>query len=33
LLALVGIRKVKQVRGPQKAIEQAQETKQALKRG
>jgi uncharacterized membrane protein YqjE len=33
LLAFVGIRKVKQVRGPNKAIAQAQETKQILKRG
>jgi hypothetical protein len=33
LLALIGIRKVKQVRGPNKAIAQAQETKQILKRG
>ncbi|WP_426242884.1 phage holin family protein [Nocardioides sp. LHG3406-4] len=30
LLAFVGIRKVKQVRAPQKAIHQAQETKSAL---
>jgi membrane protein implicated in regulation of membrane protease activity len=33
LLAFVGIRKVKKVRAPQKAIAQAQETKQILKRG
>jgi uncharacterized membrane protein YqjE len=33
LLAFIGIRKVKQVRGPNKAIAQAQETKQILKRG
>jgi uncharacterized membrane protein YqjE len=33
LLGFIGVRKVKQVRGPQKAIEQAQETKQILKRG
>jgi ABC-type multidrug transport system fused ATPase/permease subunit len=33
LLAFVGIRKVKKVRAPQKAIAQAQETKQVLKRG
>jgi H+/Cl- antiporter ClcA len=33
LLGFIGVRKVKQVRGPQKAIEQAQETKQVLKRG
>jgi uncharacterized membrane protein YqjE len=33
ILGLIGFRKVKQVRGPQKAIEQAQETKQILKRG
>jgi hypothetical protein len=32
LLALVGIRKVKQVRAPERAIHQAQETKQLLKR-
>ena len=30
LLAWIGVRKVKQVRGPQKAIHQAQETKKAL---
>ena len=34
LLALVGLRKVKQVRGPERAIGQAKETKLALtKRG
>jgi uncharacterized membrane protein YqjE len=33
LLAFVGIRKVKKVRAPQKAIAQAQETRQVLKRG
>jgi uncharacterized membrane protein YqjE len=33
LLALVGLRKVKKVRAPKKAIAQAQETKQILKRG
>jgi membrane protein implicated in regulation of membrane protease activity len=33
LLAFVGVRKVKKVRPPQKAIAQAQETKQVLKRG
>jgi len=33
LLAFVGLRKVKKVRAPQKAIAQAQETKQVLKRG
>ncbi len=33
LLALIGIKKVKQVRGPDRAIHQAQETKQLLKRG
>jgi uncharacterized membrane protein YqjE len=33
LLALVGLRKVKKVRAPQKAIAQAQETKQILRRG
>jgi hypothetical protein len=33
LLAFIGVRKVKKVRGPQKAIAQAQETKQVLKRG
>lgn len=32
-LAYVGVRKVKQVRGPKKAIAQAQETKSVLKRG
>jgi putative superfamily III holin-X len=32
LLALVGIRKVKQVRAPERAIHQAQETKNVLKR-
>ena len=30
LLAFVGVRKVKQVRGPERAIHQAQETKNAL---
>ena len=30
LLGLVGVRKVKQVRGPERAIHQAQETKNAL---
>jgi hypothetical protein len=33
LLGFIGFRKVKKVRGPQKAIAQAQETKQVLKRG
>jgi uncharacterized membrane protein YqjE len=33
LLAFVGIRKVKKVRAPEKAIAQAQETKQILRRG
>jgi hypothetical protein len=33
ILALVGVRKVKQVRGPERAIHQAQETRQMLKRG
>jgi hypothetical protein len=33
LLAFIGIRKVKQVRGPEKAIAQANEAKQILKRG
>ena len=33
LLGFIGLRKVKQVRAPEKAIEQAQETKVALKRG
>jgi membrane protein implicated in regulation of membrane protease activity len=33
LLALIGWRKVKKVRAPRNAIEQAQETKQVLKRG
>ena len=33
LLAFVGIRSVKKVRGPRKAIAQANETKQILKRG
>jgi hypothetical protein len=32
LLALVGIRKVKQVRAPERSIHQAQETKNVLKR-
>jgi uncharacterized membrane protein YcjF (UPF0283 family) len=32
VLALVGVRKVKQVRAPQRAIHQAQETKSILKR-
>jgi ABC-type multidrug transport system fused ATPase/permease subunit len=32
LLVFIGIRKVKKVRGPQKAIAQAQETKQILSR-
>jgi hypothetical protein len=33
LLAYIGLRKVKKVRAPEKAITQAQETKQILKRG
>ena len=33
VLALVGVRKVKQVRAPERAIHQAQETKSILKRG
>ena len=33
LLSFVGVRKVKQVRGPERAIHQAQETKSILKRG
>jgi uncharacterized membrane protein YqjE len=33
LLGYVGVRKVKKVRAPEKAIAQAQETKQVLKRG
>ncbi|MGN6131436.1 MAG: phage holin family protein [Nocardioidaceae bacterium] len=33
LLAMVGLKKVKQVRAPQRAIHQAQETKSLLKRG
>ncbi len=33
LLALIGVRKIKKVRAPQKAIAQANETKQILKRG
>jgi Putative Actinobacterial Holin-X, holin superfamily III len=33
LLGYVGLRKVKKVRAPEKAIAQAQETKQILKRG
>ena len=33
LLALIGIRKVKQVKAPERAIHQAQETKNILKRG
>jgi hypothetical protein len=32
LLAFIGVRKVKKVRGPEKAIAQANETKQILKR-
>jgi uncharacterized membrane protein YqjE len=32
-LGLIGVRKVKKVRAPEKAIAQAQETKQILKRG
>jgi ABC-type multidrug transport system permease subunit len=33
LLAFIGLRKVKKVRAPEKAIAQANETKQILKRG
>ena len=33
ILALVGVRKVKKVRGPERAIHQAQEAKAVLKRG
>ncbi len=33
LLAFIGIRKVKQVKAPERAIYQAQETKNILKRG
>jgi ABC-type multidrug transport system fused ATPase/permease subunit len=33
LLSYIGVRKVKKVRAPEKAIAQAQETKQVLKRG
>ncbi len=33
VLGLIGVRKVKQVRAPERAIHQAQETKQLLKRG
>jgi uncharacterized membrane protein YqjE len=33
LLAFIGIRKVRKIRGPEKAIAQANETKQILKRG
>ena len=33
LLGYIGLRSVKKVRGPEKAIAQAQETKQVLKRG
>jgi uncharacterized membrane protein YqjE len=33
LLGYIGVRKVKKVRAPEKAIAQAQETKQILKRG
>jgi len=33
LLGLVGYRKVKQVRAPERAIHQAQETKNILRRG
>jgi Putative Actinobacterial Holin-X, holin superfamily III len=33
VLGLVGLRKVKQVRAPERAIHQAQETKNVLKRG
>jgi uncharacterized membrane protein YqjE len=33
LLSWIGVRKVKKVRGPEKAIAQANETKQILKRG
>jgi hypothetical protein len=32
LLALVGVRKMKKIRGPERAIEQAQEAKQILRR-
>ena len=32
LLAFIGVKQVKKVRGPQRAIHQAQETKQLLKR-
>lgn len=32
LLAFIGVKKVKKVRGPERAIHQAQETKQLLKR-
>ena len=32
LLAFIGMRKVKQVRAPERAIHQAQETKAALRR-
>ena len=33
LLAFIGVKKVKQVRAPERAIHQAQETKNILKRG
>ena len=33
LLGFIGVRKVKQVRAPERAIHQAQETKNILKRG
>jgi membrane protein implicated in regulation of membrane protease activity len=33
LLAFIGVRKIKKVRAPEKAIAQANETKQVLKRG
>jgi hypothetical protein len=33
LLGFIGLRKVKQVRAPERAIQQAQETKSILKRG
>jgi hypothetical protein len=33
LLAFIGVKKVKQVRAPERAIYQAQETKSILKRG
>jgi hypothetical protein len=33
ILGLVGVRKVKQVRAPERAIEQAKETKNVLRRG